>query len=562
MADLGDVAVDAQDQPPTAEESYRNTPVQLTPRRAFGVLLPSILGLAFARASVICLSYGNYTSSDLGLPTDGGTLLALVPLLALMAFLAKPGRYVGRRLARSLMIVSVAVLALTMVVLSVVLAKGVSVAPSAKVVVGMVAQLCFVGTSFFWLRHARGTDGIVITVYVMAAVAVSAVLTTAMLPLPRYLQMVAGAVLCVAQLPMVRVARAREPIFNIRLERSTDTAGDSMYGGVSPKAFLRSSFLVTLLLGITVMGFATGIMRGFPVGAAINFHPGTRVLYAAMVVAACIATIWFSVWKDENGANMFLWVVLLTVAPLALVLYSLFPGRLDLGLAFTNTTNLLMVAVFLIAGVAFASAGQRDAYYYFILCMAAYLVPRAVMRTLLTIGVPGFLSVATIFTIIGLLLLVCSELVFIRLMVTRAKADASRIATLRVRLDEMGERGVPGLSPGLGARPVDGIPGLRDDKLTETVSRLLGVEKELSASELSALSLKQLVDEISRTFGLSDREEEVMLLYVQGATQSRIAEQLDISVNTAHAHIKHIYTKCNLHSRQELIDLMHSLEKL
>lgn len=547
-----------------AGNAYKNTPVQLEPLQALSVLMPSILGLAFARASVICLSYGNYASSDCGLATEGGTLIALIPLLIMMGALSKPGRYVGRRLARRLMLVSVLVLTCALVGLSVFLGLGLSLGPAAKVALSFMTQLCFVGTAFFWLRHARGTDGIVVTMYVMLAIAVSAVLTTLMLPLPRYLELAAGAVLCVAQIPMMRLARRREPIFNIRLVRLADSDEEIIHDGVSSKAFQRSAFLVTLLLGITAMGFIAGIMRGFPVGATIDFLPGTRVLYAALTIVACIATVIFSVRSDENGASMFLWVVLMTVASLALVLFSAYPGRLDIGLAFANTTNLLMVGLFLMAGVSFASVAKRDAYYYFVLCMVAYLIPRASMRTLLSVTEPDFISMPVMLTSIGLLLLVCCELVFIRFMLTRAKADASRIAALQVKLDETSARGGAGSSlQAAGSRSASvAASDLRGDKLTETMSRLLGVEKELSASELSELSLKQLVDEISRTFGLSDREEEVMLLYVQGATQSRIAERLNISVNTAHAHIKHIYAKCNLHSRQELIDLMHSLEKL
>lgn len=91
---------------------------------------------------------------------------------------------------------------------------------------------------------------------------------------------------------------------------------------------------------------------------------------------------------------------------------------------------------------------------------------------------------------------------------------------------------------------------------------MLGIDTSLTPREQNALMLRQVVDEIADLFKLSDRESEVMLLYVQGLTQARIAEELEISANTAHAHIKHIYSKCNLHSRQELLDLMYSFEKI
>ena len=44
--------------------------------------------------------------------------------------------------------------------------------------------------------------------------------------------------------------------------------------------------------------------------------------------------------------------------------------------------------------------------------------------------------------------------------------------------------------------------------------------------------------------------------YALGWTQKRVAEELYISPSTAHAHIKRIYAKTGLHSRQEILDFM------
>ena len=49
---------------------------------------------------------------------------------------------------------------------------------------------------------------------------------------------------------------------------------------------------------------------------------------------------------------------------------------------------------------------------------------------------------------------------------------------------------------------------------------------------------------------------EVLALYALGYTQKRVAEELYITPGTAHAHIKRIYAKTGLHSRQEILDYM------
>ena len=62
--------------------------------------------------------------------------------------------------------------------------------------------------------------------------------------------------------------------------------------------------------------------------------------------------------------------------------------------------------------------------------------------------------------------------------------------------------------------------------------------------------------QMGKQFLLSDREVEVLALYALGWTQKRVAEELYISPSTAHAHIKRIYAKTGLHSRQEILDFM------
>lgn len=54
---------------------------------------------------------------------------------------------------------------------------------------------------------------------------------------------------------------------------------------------------------------------------------------------------------------------------------------------------------------------------------------------------------------------------------------------------------------------------------------------------------------------LTGREAEVLGHLARGRTNTRIAEDLCISPATVRGHIRHIYTKLDVHDRQELIDL-------
>ena len=60
---------------------------------------------------------------------------------------------------------------------------------------------------------------------------------------------------------------------------------------------------------------------------------------------------------------------------------------------------------------------------------------------------------------------------------------------------------------------------------------------------------------IAERYGLSQREHEVFALFVQGYSANHIAEQLTVSLHTVKTHVKRIYGKLGVHSKNELIAL-------
>ena len=54
---------------------------------------------------------------------------------------------------------------------------------------------------------------------------------------------------------------------------------------------------------------------------------------------------------------------------------------------------------------------------------------------------------------------------------------------------------------------------------------------------------------------MTQRETDVMLL-AQGKTRRAICEELTVSPDTVKTHVRAIYRKLNVHSQQELIDLI------
>ncbi|MFQ9742564.1 MAG: response regulator transcription factor [Slackia sp.] len=70
-----------------------------------------------------------------------------------------------------------------------------------------------------------------------------------------------------------------------------------------------------------------------------------------------------------------------------------------------------------------------------------------------------------------------------------------------------------------------------------------------------ALLTEERVAELSAEKGLSARESEVLGYLAKGRSQPYIREELVLSKNTVATHVKHIYQKLGVHSKQELLDL-------
>ena len=105
--------------------------------------------------------------------------------------------------------------------------------------------------------------------------------------------------------------------------------------------------------------------------------------------------------------------------------------------------------------------------------------------------------------------------------------------TGRSGASEMGEVGEMG---GAGASLADGSPG------------------GAAAGERRSGPYRMRCDAVAEHYGLSPRERDVFDLLVRGRSIDYIAQNLTISFNTAKSHIRHIYVKADVHSRQELID--------
>ena len=69
------------------------------------------------------------------------------------------------------------------------------------------------------------------------------------------------------------------------------------------------------------------------------------------------------------------------------------------------------------------------------------------------------------------------------------------------------------------------------------------------------------LDRFADSYGLTNRERDIFALFAEGRSAPYIAEMLVLSENTVKTHLRHIYTKCNLHNRQELLDAIEAFKE-
>lgn len=107
-------------------------------------------------------------------------------------------------------------------------------------------------------------------------------------------------------------------------------------------------------------------------------------------------------------------------------------------------------------------------------------------------------------------------------------------------VDAAGEgAGVPEGPAGAGDAPNEGAAAGADD-------------------DMRKLRWRVVVEQMAQEHGLTMREAEVLLLMSKGRNARGIADELDISYNTARTHVRNIYTKLDVHSQNALVNTVES----
>lgn len=94
----------------------------------------------------------------------------------------------------------------------------------------------------------------------------------------------------------------------------------------------------------------------------------------------------------------------------------------------------------------------------------------------------------------------------------------------------------------------------------ESIADMAEASKSLTKNESRPALWQQKIDRVIEQFELTARQQEVFRMLIRGRNAQYIAEKFFISNSTAKAHIHNIYRKLDVHSQQELINLVENAE--
>lgn len=554
-------------------------------------LLPSILGLCFARAGLIVAGYGSYTRTDEGIFTDGSMLVALSFMAVIMLVIGMRKIRLKKRTTNRIMRACVALEALGVLLLPLAHIAG---AFWPNVHFWLCAAVTFFASFaiFYWLRRARGCGSTTAVLYVFSALAISEVEIYVCSLIGTYGFYVAAA-LALLQFPCMLSARKNKLANDIE----SFTPNDDFFG-FATTLLSSKRFLTATASSIGVLSIVDGFLRGYPDGTPIALQPATRVAYGLLTIAICIIIISLMMRKRKSVMTVGMFILLELFACAALVLYAAFPDMPDIGAVFTTTLNALLVAFTWYIIIAFMSFGWRDPYYYALGGWIVWLGCRAIARVtlinmqslstndLLINAIMGTCVVISTQVALGQFLKVSQmeaderhdlhvrSMERLEKQLSRAQADVEALTILKDNAGGYSECsacvnaapvGAGGASPlqCAGVMPIESVD--QDETADESRNaqpgskhgmRLMGLDEGDSIANIRKATMRDNAEQMGKQFLLSDREVEVLALYALGWTQKRVAEELYISPSTAHAHIKRIYAKTGLHSRQEILDFM------
>lgn len=293
------------------------------------------------------------------------------------------------------------------------------------------------------------------------------------------------------------------------VDTSTDVPGSLRMGAKATEVFLPA------LLCLMVCVFVVGASNIAVLGSALQpLFDGVNMRTTNLAAAILAAVVVFCGAAAPNPVKAYA-----VMLPALFVVFSLIPfaggGMGSIAGSIMIGCYQAIAVIFAAFSVKFASVERLNPYVIGPLCFGGSSL--ALLLGLSIGSLLGLLGSRGLPLTVLMMMVAVYPLGLVLLFVTRRRKSASSTNVVS------------------GSVPADDMPRAAGDKVE--------------------IAFKRRAAEIAALYGLTKREEEILLYVARGRSARVISEELFISENTTWSHIKRIYAKVGVHSKQAVLDL-------
>lgn len=306
------------------------------------------------------------------------------------------------------------------------------------------------------------------------------------------------------------------------------------------------STVIRILTGIALLGFAVGLAGAYPFHHAAELTMPLRIVHQVGVCVLSCGLIWWTL--IHGGALKFgtIWRFIIGFIIAGIILVALSSkNSIILGVLLITIANTFLVGYLWFSAYDYGRHLSLPTYVVLGAVWIVYILPRELGRcvifrlnafsglTLLPIIAISFLVV------VGIALLLSDNLPQTRPLFADFTGKTAR-EMHNQSFEQSPERSLD--------QPLD--PPL---EATHAPASAIPIDNTPSST------LDARCDYVRQHFGLTERETDMVRLLAHGRSKTSISKELFISENTVKSYTRNVYSKLNIHSKQQLLDILDNL---
>ena len=515
----------------------------------------SFLGLAAIRVWLQCCVYDLYAATDSGMATVAVNLTRGIVTLVLMAIFAR--RAFSTQTQNRLGVASCILMTCGCVLL---LAASETQTPLLGWIACVLSALGVVWGGGMWITFYERLDPEESLLYAFSALPLSCLAGLALGLLPKSLTMLVGAFM--PALSLVTFRDAMQSLNGRDSAGCTPDATPHKAASLPHAREFRATFL-RFLAGVALFSLALGFARGFPYGQAIELSGAMRVLHQLLTCLLCAGVLWLVLVEGRCLRLSALWnmpLMLLVIG--VLLLACLTPQLMQVGSALVTVANTFTLAVLWYVSYDVARNMHVSSYLVLGAVWVTHQVPREAGR-LIAMGVGPYDSSPMLVAMCMIVLLAGSMFLLVSNSTSLTRPLFADLNSTDPAINSSQNQGASqgdAYAPTFFNTGTIATPGTTSGAPRTTVNSEMPAIAGTSPAGPAATSTTDDIETrlllMGKHYDLTRREVDIARLLVRDLSKVQIGEALCLSESTIRTHARNLYAKLDVHSREQLKELV------